>query len=91
MMQRRLLEILARPVDKHHPLELREFSTEGDLVAAGILLCGECGRFYPIIDEIPVMLPDDLRSRRDDLAFLTKHKDMIPKETLVSCKPVNLA
>ena len=47
--------------------------------------------FDPIIDEIPVMLPDDLRNKKEDLEFLTKWKDRLPKETVASGKPVNLS
>jgi uncharacterized protein YbaR (Trm112 family) len=91
-MRRKLLDILACPIDKHYPLALLEFSSkEPDVVVDGVLTCETCGRFYPIIDEIPVMLPDDLRSKKEDLEFLTKWKDRLPKETLTVGKPVNLS
>jgi uncharacterized protein len=91
-MRRRLLDILACPIDKHYPLVLLEFSTkEPDVIVDGALLCDACKRFYPIIDEIPVMLPDDLRSTREDTEFLTKWKDRLPKETVTSGKPVHLS
>ncbi len=91
-MRRKLLDILACPVDKHYPLLMLEFSVkEPDVIVDGALLCDECGRFYPIIDEIPVMLPDDLRNRKEDLEFLTRWKDHLPKETIAAGKPVNLS
>jgi uncharacterized protein len=91
-MRRKLLDILACPIDKHYPLQLLEFSTkEPDVVVDGALLCEACGRFYPIIDEIPVMLPDELRNKKEDLEFLGKWKDRLPKETLTAGKPVNLS
>jgi len=91
-MRRKLLDILACPIDKHYPLQLLEFSTkEPDVIVDGVLICDSCQRFYPIIDEIPVMLPDDLRSRKEDSEFLEKWKDKMPKETLESGKPVNLS
>jgi uncharacterized protein YbaR (Trm112 family) len=34
------------------------------IVIDGILYCQKCSRFYPIIDEIPIMLPDELREKR---------------------------
>ena len=86
-MQRKLLDILACPMDKHYPLELLEFTTRDQLVVDGILLCRECSRYYPIIDEIPVMLPDNLRNRKEDLAFLEKWKAKIPARVLKSGKP----
>lgn len=77
-MQRRLVEILACPIDKYHPLSLLEFETTRDIIVTGALICNKCKRFYPIIDEIPVMLPDDLRKRDEDEAFLKKWKDKMP-------------
>lgn len=91
-MRRKLLDILACPIDKHYPLRLLEFSAKDpDVVVDGVLLCDACDRFYPILDEIPVMLPDDLRSKKEDIEFLEKWKDRLPKETVVSGKPVNLS
>ena len=89
-MQRKLLDILACPIDKHYPLDLLEFATKDQLILDGVLLCGECDRYYPIIDEIPVMLPDSLRNRKEDLAFLEKWKSKIPTPVLKSGKPWNL-
>jgi uncharacterized protein YbaR (Trm112 family) len=86
-VQRKLLDILACPIDKHYPLELLEFTIKDQLVVDGVLLCRECGRYYPIIDEIPVMLPDNLRSKKEDLAFLEKWKAKIPASVLKAGKP----
>jgi uncharacterized protein YbaR (Trm112 family) len=44
-----LLDILACPTDDHAPLRL-----EGD-----VLTCTECGRRYPVVDGIPVLLIDE--------------------------------
>ena len=91
-MRRKLLDILACPIDKHYPLRLLEFSVkDGDVITEGVLICDACKRFYPIIDEIPVMLPDDLRSKREDMEFLTRWKERLPKETVESGKPINLS
>ena len=59
-------------------------------VSEGILVCENCGRWYPIIDEIPHMLPDDLRDRDEDLKFLKKFEDRIPTTVLNSGLPWNL-
>lgn len=89
-MKRKLMEILACPIDKHHPLKLHVFS-EKDEIVDGLIVCPKCSRVYPIIDEIPHMLPDELRERNEDLAFLRKWKDKIPKRLLETGKPFNLA
>jgi len=59
-------------------------------VDIGILICEKCNRWYPILDEIPRMLPDDLRSKNEDITFLKKYKSYIPEEILVNGKPFNL-
>ena len=78
-MKRSLLDILACPIDKHYPLELYELESKGDIVVEGVLRCPKCNRYYPIIDEIPIMLPDELRDKDRDLSFLERWKDKLPK------------
>ena len=90
-MQRKLLDILACPMDKHYPLEMLEFSLRGeDVVVDGVLICPECGRYYPIIDEIPVMLPDNLRTRKEDLGFLERWSSKLPEKVVHGGKPWSL-
>ena len=89
-MQRRLLDILACPIDKHYPLELLEFNVRGDVILDGALLCSECGRYYPIIDQIPEMLPDNLRDRKEDLGFLERWRARLPEDVVRGGKPWNL-
>jgi uncharacterized protein YbaR (Trm112 family) len=60
------------------------------IVIDGILYCKKCSRFYPIIDEIPIMLPDELREKEKDLQFLTKWKHSIPEEILTNSNPWHL-
>ncbi|MEM1538645.1 MAG: Trm112 family protein [Candidatus Nezhaarchaeales archaeon] len=60
-------------------------------VAEGILICTKCGRWYPIMEEIPRMLPDELREAKEDLEFLKKYKDKTPKWVLEEGKPFNLS
>jgi len=88
-MKRRLMDILACPIDKHHPLELHVFDEKEEIVE-GLLVCPKCNRYYPIIDEIPHMLPDELREKEEDLGFLEKWKDKIPEKILYEGKPFNL-
>ncbi|MCS7142825.1 MAG: Trm112 family protein [Aigarchaeota archaeon] len=60
-------------------------------VTNGLLVCNKCNRWYPIIDDIPIMLPDDLRNRNRDLEFLRRWKDRIPSAILESGKPYGLS
>jgi uncharacterized protein len=90
-MQRRLLDILACPIDKHYPLQLIELNTSGEKIVDGVLSCDQCKRYYPIIDEIPVMLPDELRNKKEDLEFLTRWKEKLPGEMVSSGLPHHLS
>ena len=77
-MRRSMLDILACPIDKYYPLELIEIDTAEDktinenVIKEGVLFCSQCSRFYPIIEEIPVMLPDEHRDKEKDIQFLQK-------------------
>jgi len=90
MMKRRLMDILACPIDKYYPLELHVFE-EKDEIVEGIILCPKCLRWYPIRDEIPEMLPDELREEKDEIKFLQKWRDKIPRKILYEGKPFNLS
>ncbi|MFP4170725.1 MAG: methytransferase partner Trm112 [Methanomassiliicoccales archaeon] len=58
-MKRELLDILACPVCKHHPLELEvEKKEKGDIVE-GRLRCPRCDIDYPIEESIPNLLPPE--------------------------------
>jgi len=89
-LNRKLLDILACPIDKYYPLELHELNTKGDLIVDGALVCSKCGRYYPIIEEIPIMLPDDLRKREEDIAFLSKRAHQLPAKIVYEGKPFHL-
>jgi uncharacterized protein len=60
------------------------------VIIDGILYCKKCSRFYPIIDEIPIMLPDELREKEKDLQFLKKWKNYIPEDILKNSNPWHL-
>ncbi|HEY7228029.1 MAG TPA: Trm112 family protein [Nitrososphaeraceae archaeon] len=91
-----MLDILACPIDKCYPLELFEIDTTKDssindnLISEGILFCSQCSRFYPIIEEIPVMLPDELRDKEKDIEFLQKWREKIPSKIIESGRPWHL-
>ena len=88
-MKRKLMDILACPIDKYHPLDLLVFE-EKDEIVEGLIVCPQCNRWYPIREEIPEMLPDELRKETDDLPFLKKWKEKVPKKVVTEGRPFNL-
>lgn len=85
-MKKQLLDILACPIDKYHPLELYVFE-EKDEIIEGVIVCPKCLRWYPIREEIPEMLPDELRKETEDLPFMKKWQSRIPEKIVVGGKP----
>ncbi len=89
-MKKQMLDILACPIDKSYPLELYEMRIDADTIIDGALFCNKCARFYPIIDEIPIMLPDELRNKNNDMQFLQQWKDKLPSKIINNGKPWHL-
>jgi uncharacterized protein len=101
-MKKSMLDILACPIDKHYPLELFEINIKKDkdnnndhndsniIITEGVLFCTKCSRFYPIIDEIPIMLPDELREKQTDIDFLQQWNDKIPEKVIKHGNPWHL-
>jgi uncharacterized protein YbaR (Trm112 family) len=91
-----MLDILACPIDKYYPLELIEIDTAEDkiikenVIKEGILFCSQCSRFYPIIEEIPIMLPDEIRDKEKDIQFLQKWQEKIPSKIIKNGNPWHL-
>jgi uncharacterized protein YbaR (Trm112 family) len=89
-MKKNMLNILDCPIDKFYTLELFEINMNSsidkdqstDIIIDGILFCSKCSRYYPIIDKIPIMLPDELRDKTIDIEFLKKWKHKIPEKVL---------
>jgi uncharacterized protein YbaR (Trm112 family) len=88
-MKKKLMDILACPIDKYYPLELHVFA-ENEEIIDGMIICSKCLRWFPIREEIPEMLPDELRDRKDEIPFLKKWKEKIPTKILTDGKPFNL-
>jgi len=51
-----LMDILACPKCKHHPLDLKVTKEEKGEVLEGTITCNKCRIDYPIEDAIPNML-----------------------------------
>lgn len=89
-MNKKLMEILACPIDKSPTLEIIELATKGEDISEGVIFCPQCSRYYPIIDEIPIMLPDELRDKNQDIEFLTKYKSALPDKIVTKGSPWHL-
>jgi uncharacterized protein YbaR (Trm112 family) len=89
-MNKKMIDILACPIDKHHPLEIFESKSTDDKVVEGALYCTICSRFYPIIEEIPIMLPDELRDKKQDIDFLSNNQEKLPAKIIKQASPWHL-
>jgi len=70
------------------PITTSALSSE--IIQEGLLLCRTCMRFYPITEEIPIILPDELRDKKNDIQFLKTWKESIPNDLLKNLKPWTL-
>ncbi len=59
-------------------------------VEEGVLLCKTCSRWYPVMEGIPRLLPDHLRDREEDLEFLRRFRERLPREVIEEGRPHNL-
>ena len=89
-MNKTMLDILACPIDKNYPLELYEIKEKNNTILEGVLFCPKCSRFYPIIEEIPIMLPDELRNKQQELEFLANNKTSLPAKIINTANPWHL-
>jgi len=89
-MNKNMMDILACPIDKFHPLELNVIKEKDSVVSEGVIVCTKCSRFYPIIEEIPIMLPDELRDKKLEINFLKKYKEELPEKIIKNGLPWHL-
>jgi uncharacterized protein YbaR (Trm112 family) len=89
-MNKKMMDILVCPIDKQFPLEIVETKSKDQIVIEGALYCSKCSRFYPIIEEIPIMLPDELRDKKQDIDFLEKNKEGLPQKIIKHANPWHL-
>ncbi len=60
-------------------------------IESGLLFCKKCNRWYPIIETIPQMLPDEYRNKEKEIEFLKINKNLLDGEFLnQDLKPFNL-
>jgi uncharacterized protein YbaR (Trm112 family) len=88
-MKKDLMDILACPICKNPDLELHIFEEEEE-IESGLIVCMKCFRYYPIRGSIPIMLPDDLRRKEEDVKFLKTFIQKIPQIIVQEGKPFKL-
>jgi uncharacterized protein YbaR (Trm112 family) len=103
MMKRWLMDLLKCPADDcEGTLDLAVFDSHTqsiddenvEEIDEALITCNGCGRWYPVIDRITCMLPDDMRldekQRKWEVAFLERWKEKIPKDVLEKGIPFGL-
>ena len=69
---------------------LNKFKTEIE-IERGILFCSQCKIWFPIIETIPQMLPDEYRDEEADILFLKTNKNLLDNTFFKqNLKPFNL-
>lgn len=58
-----LLQKLCCPVDKHDLDHQVITETEEGEILEALLSCPECGRYFPVIYGIPILIPDEYRDK----------------------------
>lgn len=80
-------ENLQKFIDNLHPtfglINIVKIIMEVD---AGILFCSQCGRWYPIFDSIPQLLPDKFRVKKSDDEFKKKWFKQLPEDVVLKIK-----
>ncbi|MBT1706488.1 Trm112 family protein [Chryseosolibacter indicus] len=70
-MKQSFLSKLACPFDKED-LSIRIFKQDNQEILEGILTCNHCNRYYPIVQGIPIMSPDEYRELSLEIPILEK-------------------
>lgn len=60
-------------------------------IESGLLFCKNCKRWYPIIETIPQMLPDEYRNEDKEIKFLENNKNLLDERFFdQDLKPFNI-
>ena len=65
-------------------------SNEEIVIEEGVLFCNNCSRFYPIVEEIPIILPDELRDKKKDIEILNRWSSSLPNKIIKKGLPWHL-
>ena len=65
-------------------------SDDNIIIEEGVLFCNNCSRFYPIVEEIPIILPDELRDKDKDIELLNKWSKSLPDKIIKKALPWHL-
>jgi uncharacterized protein YbaR (Trm112 family) len=69
---------------------INKFKLETE-IESGLIFCNKCSRWYPIIETIPQMLPDEFRNEAKEIKFLQNNKNLLDEEFFnKDLKPFNL-
>ena len=71
---------LARTLARHGRSAADPARNFGVEIEEGLLICAGCGRWYPIIDQLPEILPDPLRNAERDHEFLRTMAGALPAD-----------
>jgi len=98
-----LMDILACPIPEcRSELEIQVFTShlvkdddvEVEEIDDALITCPKCGRWYPVIEGIACMLPDNLREsgkqKIEETKFLEKWQREIPEHVLEKGRPFGL-
>jgi uncharacterized protein len=65
-------------------------SNKDIVIEEGLLFCNNCSRFYPIVEEIPIILPDELRDKDKDIEMLNRWSNSLPDKIIKTGLPWHL-
>jgi uncharacterized protein YbaR (Trm112 family) len=83
-------EKLEQSIENENEDIVNDLSNNDVVIEEGILFCNSCSRFYPIVEEIPIILPDELRDKNKDLELMKKWSNSLPEKVVKKALPWHL-